>query len=99
MPTLGDIMALRLHLAPQAVDTLSCCPAPVRERLQCELGALLAAQPGEGRSGAADTVVLHSGFHVRYQLEARQGLLHLLDLWAPNAGVGPRPAEPAAPRV
>lgn len=92
-------MALRLHLAPQAVHTLTCCSAPVRERVQCELGALLAAQPGEGRAGAADTVVLHSGFHVRYQLDAPHGLLHLLDLWAPKEGVGPRPVEPAAPRA
>jgi hypothetical protein len=77
-------MALRLQLAPQAVHTLSRCPAPVRERVQCELGALVAAQPVGRRGSAAETVVLHSGFHVRYQLDAHHGLLNLLDLWAPK---------------
>lgn len=84
-------MALRLHLAPQAVQTLSCCSAPVRERVQCELGALVAAQPVEGLASAAGTAVLHSGFHVRYQLDALHGLLHLLDLWAPRDAEGLRP--------
>ncbi len=84
-------MALRLHLAPQAVKTLSCCSAPVRERVQCELGALVAAQPVGGHASAAGTAVLHSGFHVRYQLDALHGLLHLLDLWAPRNAEGLQP--------
>ena len=84
-------MALRLHLAPQAVHTLSCCSAPVRERVQCELGALVAAQPVGPRASAVGTVVLHSGFHVRYRLDALHGLLHLLDLWAPKDSPEARP--------
>lgn len=91
MATLGATMALRLQLAPQAVHALTCCPAPVRERVQCELGALAAAEPAERRASTARTVVLHSGFHVRYHLDAPHGLLHLLDLWAPKDARGVRP--------
>jgi hypothetical protein len=87
MASFQDIMALRLHLAPQAVDTLSHCPAAVREQLQYELGDFLAAPPPSSAErhvpGAAGTAVLHSGFHVRYQLDTTRGLLHLLDLRAP----------------
>jgi hypothetical protein len=90
MPTLKRTMALRLHLSSQAVHTLSQCSAAVRERLQCELGALTMVQPGERRAPAG-TLVLHSGFHVRYQLDAHRGLLHLLDVWAPEDAPGARP--------
>lgn len=88
-------MALRLHLAPQAVDTLSHCPSAVRERLQYELGAL-SAEPSrhpEARCapGNTETVVLHSGFRAHYWLDSTHGLLNLLDLKAP--------AEAAARRV
>lgn len=80
-------MALRLHLAPQAVDTLSHCASPVRERLQHELGALSAMpeRPPEARPapGEAETVVLHAGFRARYWLDSTRGLLNLLDLKAP----------------
>ncbi len=80
-------MALRLHLAPQAVHALSRCPAAVREQLQYELGDFLAAPPPSSVErlvpGAPGTAVLHSGFRVSFQLDATQGLLHLLDLREP----------------
>lgn len=80
-------MALRLHLTPQAVDTLSHCSSSVRERLQYELGALSAepARHPEARPtpGNAETVVLHAGFRAHYWLDSTRGLLNLLDLKAP----------------
>lgn len=80
-------MALRLHLAPQAVHTLSHCPASVREQVQHELGALVAAPPRDAverrATGAGGTVLLLSGYRVHYQLDLTQGLLSLLDLRAP----------------
>ncbi len=81
-------MALRLHLAPNALRALSECPAAVRETLQYELGAHFAAPllhpAGCVPPGTSGTVVLHSGFHVRYRLELEHGLLHLLELLAPS---------------
>ncbi|AEI64186.1 hypothetical protein LILAB_11375 [Corallococcus macrosporus] len=78
-------MALRLQLAPRALRTLAGCPTPVREKLQCELGALAAGLPLDGplRSDQGGLVVLDSGFRVRYQLDLGRGLLRLTHVAAP----------------
>jgi hypothetical protein len=80
-------MALRLQLAPRALRTLCGCPSSVRERLQCELGALVAGLPLDGPlvSERAGLVVLDSGFRVRYRLEPGHGLLRLTHMQAPHA--------------
>ncbi|MFP2932584.1 hypothetical protein ACLESO_47045 [Pyxidicoccus sp. 3LG] len=82
-------MALRLQLAPRAVRTLCGCPPPVREQLQCELGALAAGLPLDGPLvlGRAGLVVLDSGFRVRYHLDAGHGLLRLTHVQAPQVHV------------
>ena len=78
-------MALRLQLAPRALRTLCGCSSAMRERLQCELGALAAGLP----LGApldpehAGLVVLDSGFRVRYRLELGHGLLRLTHVQPP----------------
>ena len=79
-------MAFRLHLAPQAVNTLSHCPAAVREQVQHELGALLAAPLRDlvgWRATGRGMVLLRSGHRVLYQVDAARGLLSLLDVRAP----------------
>lgn len=80
-------MALRLQLAPRALRTLCGCSSSLRERLQCELGALAAGLPLEGRldPGRAGLVVLDSGFRVRYRLELGHGLLRLTHVQAPSS--------------
>ncbi|XXF77679.1 hypothetical protein P2318_32210 [Myxococcaceae bacterium GXIMD 01537] len=87
-------MALRLQLAPRAVNALTHCPASVRERVQHELGALAAVPPARlarpPSSGVAETVVLGSGFCVHYEMDPAHGLLCLLDVMAPPPS--PRPA-------
>lgn len=83
-------MALRLQLAPRALRTLAGCSTPVREKLQCELGALAAGLPLDGPlvSDQGGLVVLDSGFRVRYQLDLGRGLLRLTHVAAPSL---PRP--------
>ncbi|WIG93648.1 hypothetical protein KGD87_24080 [Myxococcus sp. SDU36] len=83
-------MALRLQLAPRALRTLAGCPTPVREQLQCELGALVAGLPLDGplRSDQGGVVVLDSGFRVRYRLDLGRSLLRLTHVAAPAL---PRP--------
>ena len=82
-------MAFRLQLTPEAVRVLSSCDAAVRERVLHELGGIFAGPllgldsqiPGEATSGAC---FLPSGFQVRYALDRVHGLLHLLELRAPE---------------
>jgi hypothetical protein len=89
MSSFGTTMALRLQLAPEAVRVLSGCQPALRERLLHELGAIFTGSlldagcqgPGADTSGAC---ALPSGFHVRYALDGKQGLLHLLELQCPE---------------
>lgn len=89
MLTLAGTMAFRLQLTTEAVRVLSACDAAVRERVLNELGAIfagpllgLSAQaPAEEASG---TCCLPSGFRVHYALDRKHGLLHLLELRAPE---------------
>jgi len=82
-------MAFRLQLTPEAVRVLSACSASVRERVLHELGGIFAGPllglesqiPGETASGACQ---LPSGFRVYYALDRVHGLLHLLELRAPE---------------
>lgn len=68
---------------------LSSCDAAVRERVLHELGGIFAGPllgldsqvPGETASGAC---FLPSGFRVHYALDRVHGLLHLLELRAPE---------------
>jgi hypothetical protein len=79
-------MALRLQLAPRALRTLCGCPSSMRERLQSELGALVAGLPLDGPlvPGGTGLVVLDSGFRVRYRLELAHRLLLLTHVAAPH---------------
>jgi hypothetical protein len=87
-------MAFRLQLTPEAVRVLSTCEARVRERVLHELGSLFAGPllgmdsqfPGETAPGACS---LPSGFRVRYALDRVHGLLHLLELRAPEGEEAP----------
>ena len=87
-------MAFRLQLTPEAVRVLSTCEARVRERVLHELGGIFASSllsldsqvPGEAASGAC---YLPSGFRVHYALDRGHGLLHLLELRAPEAEGAP----------
>jgi hypothetical protein len=94
MSRLRGIMAFRLQLAPQAVGVLSNCPAAVRERVLNELGEILAgpllrAGSDVSMADSAGACALPSGFQVRYALDRKRGLLHLLELQAPDAeGLG-----------
>lgn len=82
-------MAFRLQLTPEAVHVLSSCEARVRERVLHELGGVFASSllgldsqvPGEADTGACS---LPSGFRVRYALDRVHGLLHLLEIRAPE---------------
>lgn len=82
-------MAFRLQLTPEAVRVLSSCDAAVRERVLHELGDLFSG-PLLGRdspllAGAASGACsLPSGFRVHYALDRVHGLLHLLELRAPD---------------
>ncbi len=89
-------MALRLQLAPRALRTLAGCSTPVREKLQCELGALAAGLPLDGplMQDHGGLVVLDSGFRVRYLLDLGRGLLRLTHLAAP---VAPHPWPDRSP--
>lgn len=60
----------------------------MRERLQSELGALVAGLPLEGPPvpGRAGLVVLDSGFRVRYRLELDHRLLLLTHMQPPGQG-------------
>ncbi len=87
-------MAFRLQLTPEAVRVLSTCEARVRERVLHELGGIFASSllsldsqvPGEATSGAC---CLPSGFRVHYALDRGHGLLHLLELRAPEGEGAP----------
>jgi hypothetical protein len=89
MLSLGPTMAFRLQLMPQAVRVLSTCPAAVRECVLHELGAIFSGPllglegQGAGMEGAG-VRQLPSGYHVRYSVDWKHGLLHLLELWSPE---------------
>ncbi|GHG79205.1 hypothetical protein GCM10012319_30750 [Comamonas sp. KCTC 72670] len=82
-------MALRLQLAPRALRTLADCSTPVRQKLQCELGALAAGLPLDGplMPDQDGSVVLDSGFRVRYELDLGRGLLRLTHVAAPSSSL------------
>ncbi|MCY1018915.1 hypothetical protein [Pyxidicoccus sp. MSG2] len=83
-------MAFRLQLEPRALRTLRGCPSAVRERLQSELGALVAGLPLEGPpvTVRAGLVVLDSGFRVHYHLESGHGLVRLTHMQPPPGQAG-----------
>ncbi|MDY7230027.1 hypothetical protein [Hyalangium rubrum] len=91
-------MAFRLQLTPDAVRVLSTCRAAVREQVLHELGdvfagpllSLEARGPGPEASG---TRLLPSGFHVRYALDVKRGLLLLLELQEPEGQGMPAPTS------